>query len=287
MNPMMIADIIPPMSYGDLDVNMQTGIISGISVRPYWCLNYGGRLIAPSVIVIHFTAGAGGAKASIDWMNKAHTSSHVVIDRSGGIWQSLPLTNMGLHAGKGDWRGYHNTLNHHSFGIELSNLGPMWSVPNKQLVDSYGREQTDRVAIPAPHRNAGILEVKKIVGDTAYDKIVALGVKEPNFNICWWEVFPDEQIKALQRLCSLLVTRFPTVTDIIGHDSYARMRKIDPGPALQLEKLVGWMPKGRTILYQDTPQRSGYTSQLDTPDYLRNLVTSRRFGAGNVGQDIG
>lgn len=287
MNPMMIADIIPPMSYGDLDVNMQSGIISGINVRPFWCIHYGGRLIAPSAIVVHFTAGAGGAKASIEWMRKAETSSHVVIDRSGGIWQSLPLTKIAYHAGKGDWRGYHNTLNHHSFGIELSNLGPMWRTEKRQLVDSYGREQTDRVTIPVPHRNGGILDVRKIVGDAAYKKIEAQGIKDPKFNHCEWEVFPEEQVATLQRLCSLLVTRFPTVTDIIGHDTYAPMRKVDPGPALQLEKLVGWMPQGRTILYQDSPQRTGYTSSLDTADYLRNLVTSRRFGAGNVGQDIG
>jgi N-acetyl-anhydromuramyl-L-alanine amidase AmpD len=287
MNPMMIADVIPPMSYGDLDLDMRTGIVSGIDVRPFWCIHYGGRLIAPSVIVVHFTAGAGGAKASIGWMNKAGTSSHVVIDRTGGIWQSLPFTKIGYHAGKGDWEGFHNTLNHHSIGIELSNLGPMWLTPKNQYVDSYGREQTDRIPVPMPHRNAGILDVRKIVGEDAYEKIVAHGIKDPNFNICWWEVFPDEQTKALQRLCSLLVTRYPSIKHIIGHDTYARMRKIDPGPALPLEKLVSWMPQGRTILYQDAAERPTYTGSLDTPDYLRNLVTSRRFGAGNTGRDIG
>jgi N-acetyl-anhydromuramyl-L-alanine amidase AmpD len=138
-----------------------------------------------------------------------------------------------------------------------------------------------------PHRNAGILDVRKIVGEDAYEKIVAHGIKDPNFNICWWEVFPDEQTKALQRLCSLLVTRYPSIKHIIGHDTYARMRKIDPGPALPLEKLVSWMPQGRTILYQDAAERPTYAGSLDTPDYLRNLVTSRRFGAGNTGRDIG
>ncbi len=287
MNPMMITGIIPPMSPGDLEVDLRTGFISGTNVRPFWCLHYGGKLVDPSVIVIHFTAGAGGAKASIEWMNKAKTSSHVVIDRGGGIWQSLPFTKVGYHAGKGDFEGFHNTLNHHSFGIELSNLGPMWRSQKRQLVDSYGREQTDRSTIPVPHRNGGILDVKKIVGEEAYKKIVAQGIKEPNFNICEWEVFPPEQLTALQCLCSLLVTRFPSITAIIGHDTYARMRKIDPGPALQLEKLVGWMPKGRTIIYQESGHRSTYVGSLDTPDYLRNLVTTRTFAAGNTGRDIG
>lgn len=283
----MIADIIPPMSYGDLDLDTRTGILWGTGVRPFWCIYKGGRLIAPSVIVVHFTAGAGGAKQSIDWMNKAGTSAHVVIDRGGACWQSLPFTKVAYHAGNGDWGGFHNTLNHHSFGIELCNLGPMWRTPKRQMVDSYGREQTDRMTVPMPHRNGGILEVKKLVGEDNYKKIVAKGIKDPNFNLCEWEIFPDEQTRALQQLCSLLVTRYPTITHIIGHDTYARMRKIDPGPALPLEKLVSWMPQGRTILYQDTPQRSGYTASLDSPEYLRNLVTTRTFGAGNIGRDIG
>jgi N-acetyl-anhydromuramyl-L-alanine amidase AmpD len=287
MSHMRIADVIPPMLYGDFEVDLRTGILSGTNVRPFWCIHYGGRLMAPSVIVVHFTAGAGGAKDSIGWMNKAGTSSHIVIDRSGGVWQALPFTKIAYHAGNGDFEAFHNTLNHHSIGIELSNLGPMWLTPKNQWVDSYGREQTDRMTMPAPHRNGGILEVRKLVGEANYKKIVARGIKDPNFNICWWEIFPDEQTKVLQRLCSLLVTRYPSITAIIGHDTYARMRKIDPGPALPLEKLVGWMPRGRTIIYQDDPQRVGYTSMRDTPDYLRNLVTSRRFGAGNIGKDIG
>lgn len=281
-----IADIVPPMGFGDLDVNVVTGVLSGTNVRQFPCIYRGGRLLAPEVIVVHFTAGAAGAKKSIEWMNKAETSSHVVIDRQGAIWQALPFTKVAYHAGKGDWEGYHNTLNHHSFGIELSNLGPMWRTPRGQFVDCYGREQTDRRAVQMPHRNAERLDPRKLLG-AAYDKIVAHGIKAPDFKRCEWEVFPDEQTKALQRLCSLLVTRFPTIRAIIGHDSYAPTRKIDPGPALPLEKLLGWMPQGRTILYQESAHKSSYLASLDAPGFARNLVTTRTFSAGNLGRDIG
>jgi N-acetyl-anhydromuramyl-L-alanine amidase AmpD len=100
-------------------------------------------------------------------------------------------------------------------------------------------------------------------------------------------VFPDEQKRALQRLCSLLVTRYPSIRAIIGHDDYAVQRKIDPGPALELQKLLGWMPQGRTILYLDDFQRTGYAFSRTGDDFMRNLTISRTFGAGVTGRDIG
>jgi N-acetylmuramoyl-L-alanine amidase len=210
-----------------------------------------------------------------------------VVDRSGGIWQCVPFTRIAYHAGHGDWEGYHNTMNQHSIGIELSNLGPMWLTEANQYVDSYGKNRTDRIAIPLPHRNAGILDLKKLFGEAAYKRIVDAGVKDPDLHNCWWEVFPDEQKRALQRLCSLLVTRYPSIRAIIGHDDYAVQRKIDPGPALELQKLLGWMPQGRTILYLDDFQRTGYAFSRTGDDFMRNLTISRTFGAGVTGRDIG
>lgn len=282
-----IADIRPPYAFGDLELNTKTGKMVGTNVRQKPCEHYGGRLLNPTVIMIHFTAGPGAASQSIKAMDDRGVSAHVVVDRAGGIWQCVPFTRIAYHAGHGDWEGYHNTMNHHSFGIELSNLGPLWLTPKGQYVDCYGIERTDRVAIPMPHRNARLHDLKKLIGDAAYKKIVDKGVKDPDLANCFWEVFPDEQQKALQRLCSLLVTRYPSVRAIIGHDDYAIQRKIDPGPALQLQKLLGWMPRGRTILYIDDFQRNSYAFSRGTDDYLRNRTASRTFGAGVPGRDIG
>lgn len=282
-----IADIRPPMSFGDLEVDSRNGKIIGTDVRQSRCLHYGGKLLHPTVIMIHFTAGPGTASQSIKAMNDREVSAHVVLDRGGGIWQCVPFTRIAYHAGHGDWEGYHNTMNQHSIGIELCNLGPMWLTKNKQFVDSYGRNRTDRITIQVPHRNARLHDLKKLFGEEGYKRIVDQGVEKPDLANCFWEVFPDQQKRALQRLCSLLVTRYPSIRAIIGHDTYAVQRKIDPGPALEMEKLVAWMPQGRTILYQDDFQRSGYTSSLSTDDYLRNLTTSRTFGAGVIGRDIG
>lgn len=284
---LMIADIQPPMSFGDLEVDLRSGILKGIKVRQMHCVSFGRHLMNPGVLMIHFTAGPGTARRSIEAMNDRHVSAHLVLDREGAIWQGVPLTRIAYHAGKGAWGGYQNNMNDHSIGIEICNLGPMWRTKQQQLVDSYGLERTDRASIAMPHRNARALDLKKLIGEAAYKKIVDKGVESPDLANCEWEVFPEEQQRALQRLCSLLVTRYPSIRSIIGHDDYAPDRKIDPGPALRLEKLLSWMPQARTIIYQDDPRRGGYMTTMDTPDYLRNSFTSRTFAAGNIGRDIG
>ncbi len=286
MAQLMIADIKPPMAFGDLDVNMRTGVLSGQGVRQSRCTNIGRHLVDPQVILIHFTAGPGTAQRSIDAMNVRNVSAHIVVDRSGDIWQGVPLTRTAYHAGNGNWGIYRNNLNSHSIGIETCNLGPMWRNKRQILIDSYGIERTGFPTLRDAHRNAKSLDVKALMGEAAYNRIVKKGVEKPDFTNVEWEIFPEDQCKALQRLCSMLVTRYPSIRNIIGHDDYAPQRKIDPGPAMRLESLLGWMPESRVILYQDDHRRPGYTGSLNSPDYVRNLVTSRTFAAGNIGRDI-
>ncbi|HJQ58738.1 MAG TPA: hypothetical protein VJ890_17650, partial [Vineibacter sp.] len=120
-----------------------------------------------------------------------------------------------------------------------------------------------------------------------FEKIVKAGVAESKLHLfCYWELFPDEQVEALKRICSLLLTRYPTIRAIIGHDDYARLRKFDPGPALPVERVLGWMPQSRTVLPLYNFGRPGHTDDRGTPDFTRNWVTSRRFGGGVSGGDI-
>jgi hypothetical protein len=58
----------------------------------------------------------------------------------------------------------------------------MWLTEANQYVDSYGKNRTDRTAIPLPHRNAGILDLKKLFGEAAYKRIVDAGVKDPDLH---------------------------------------------------------------------------------------------------------
>jgi N-acetyl-anhydromuramyl-L-alanine amidase AmpD len=283
---LIIADIKPPMGFGDLDINMRSGVLTGSGVRQGKCTSYGRRLFDPTVIMIHFTAGPGNADRSIKAMNDRGVSAHLIVGRSGGLWQCVPFTRIAFHAGFGAWGGYRNNMNDHSIGIETCNLGPLWRTRQKQLVDSYGIERTDRATEPKAHKNARSLDLKKLFGEEAYNRIVAKGVEKPDLANCEWEVFPDEQLDALQRVCSLLVTRYPSIRHIIGHDDYAPDRKIDPGPALDMERWLTWMPAARTIIYQDDHRRPSYVGSLDSPDYMRNRVTTRTFAAGNVGRDI-
>lgn len=282
---LQIVDVRPPLSFGDLEVNMRTGLMTGRNVGYLSCVGRGGYLSGPSVIMVHFTAGPGDARKSIQAMNQRRVSSHLVINRDGSIMQGVPFNRVAFHAGNGSWWHFHDNMNSNSIGIELCNLGPLWRNRKRELVDSYGIKRSERTSEWAPHKNASKFDLKKLL-DKNYDKIVAQGVEKPSLKDCEWEVFPDEQRWAVQRVCSLLVTRYPSIKHIIGHDDYAPQRKIDPGPALRLESLLSWLPSARVILYQDDHRRPGYTSSLDSTSYLRNLVTSRTFAAGNPGRDI-
>lgn len=291
MHPCLLdVAVSPPMPFGDLDVDAKSGMLSGTDVRHKWCVHYGGQLRYPAVIMIHFTTSVGTALQVINEMNHQEVSSHLVVERSGELWQSVPFDRVAFHAGEGAWSGYHNNINECCIGIEVNNLGPLWLSESNKFIDSYGNEQADRDVEPLPHRNARIVNLKELwkVGDPGkFEKIVKKGVPEAKLDLfCYWERFPEEQQKALQRVCSLLLTRYPTIRAIIGHDDYAPLRKFDPGPALRMEKLVGWMPDARTLLPRYKFRRPGYTDDRNTPDYLRNLVISRGLGGGVVGRDI-
>ena len=119
---LQIVDVRPPLSFGDLEVNMRTGLLTGRNVRYLGCVGRGGYLSGPSDIVIHFTAGPGDARKSIQAMNQRRVSSHLVINRDGSIMQGVPFTRVAFHAGKGVWWHFHDNMNSNSIGIELCNL---------------------------------------------------------------------------------------------------------------------------------------------------------------------
>lgn len=278
--------IMPPMNFGDLDIDTRTGLLSGATVRQQPCANYSGNMKHPAVIVIHFTTSIGMARQVITEMGSAGVSSHLVIDRGGEIWQAVAFNRVAKHAGAGTWGGFQNNINECSIGIEVNNLGPLWMTEDYKFIDSYGVEQADRDLEPLPHRNARILDLKTVLGD-AYDKIVKKGVSKEKLNLfCYWERFPEPQQRALQRVCSALLTFYPSIRAIIGHDDYAPLRKFDPGPALRMEKLVGWMPNARVIIPPSDPHRRGYMESREPAEFMRNWVASRTFGGGVTGRDV-
>ncbi|HJQ55432.1 MAG TPA: N-acetylmuramoyl-L-alanine amidase, partial [Vineibacter sp.] len=134
----------PPYDFGDLDIVAKSGLLTGSGVLFKQCAHYGGKLYNPSVIMVHFTTSIGTARQVIADMDSQHVSSHVVVDRSGELWQAVPFNRVAMHAGAGGWSGYRNNINEHAIGIEVNNLGPLWLSENNRFIDSYGIDRDFR-----------------------------------------------------------------------------------------------------------------------------------------------
>jgi N-acetylmuramoyl-L-alanine amidase len=103
-----------------LTINKFTGLLAqrsaihvpkqGISHQP---------IQGPDTIVIHYTAGSS-AESAVNWLANptSKVSAHIVIDRSGKIYQIIPFNKVAWHAGKSEYGG-RNGFNSFSIGIEL------------------------------------------------------------------------------------------------------------------------------------------------------------------------
>ncbi|HOE65138.1 MAG TPA: N-acetylmuramoyl-L-alanine amidase [Candidatus Hydrogenedentes bacterium] len=168
-----------------------------------------GGVITPEAIVIHYTGG-GRAAGSIDWLTRAddvYVSAHVVMDRDGSITQLVPFNRRAFHAGRSAWNG-RSALNDWSIGIELANYGVCLEQPDGSVRASTGAEIARGSALRAAHKHGG--------------------------PVVWWERFPEAQIDACARLCVALMRAYP-IDLVLGHDDVAPGRKVDPGPAFDLD----------------------------------------------------
>jgi len=165
--------------------------------------------ITPEAIVVHYTAG-GRAGNSVNWLTRAddnYVSAHLVISRTGHIFQLAPFNRKVLHAGVSVWEGRED-LNQWSVGIELANWGTV--TPNGSGYVSWsGSPVSANLVKYAVHKN----------GLPGY-----------------WEVYPGDQILSLIEVCSALRYSYG-ISTIVGHDDVAPTRKVDPGPLLNMEEL--------------------------------------------------
>lgn len=169
--------------------------------------SYGGS-ITPKFIVIHYTAG-NDIEASKRYLDKIGLSAHLFIERNGNVIQTVPFNRKAYHAGRSFWRGYRN-LNDYSIGIELSNYG--WL--NEQRGDQFRRSPEYGLTPWIPAQNC-------YVGDHPNGWPKSVG----------WQRYTDGQLIKCEEICRVLLQRYPSIVDIVGHDLIAPERKTDPGPA--------------------------------------------------------
>ncbi len=169
--------------------------------------NKGGTM-TPGFIIIHFTAGRS-AESSVDWFKNpgAGASAHLVIGRDGKISQLIDFNLKAWHAGVSRW-AEHVGFNNFSIGIELDNPGRLKKEGGKYIA-WFGKEYPEENAVEAIHKHEDA----------------------PSF----WHSYTEKQIQTCLEVCKVLMQKYPSIKEILGHDDISPMRKNDPGPLFPME----------------------------------------------------
>lgn len=166
----------------------------------------------PKTLVIHYTAG-GSASSTVSYFKKKSSgvSAHLVIGRNGHITQMLKFNRIGWHAGESEWRGEKN-INKSTIGIEIANYGLVKQTASDDWVSWSGQ------TIPA-------------------SRVILDEHKHFPGKISGWEIFDQAQMDATIEAAQTIVAEYGlTPWDVIGHEDISIRRKIDPGPAFDMDK---------------------------------------------------
>jgi N-acetyl-anhydromuramyl-L-alanine amidase AmpD len=190
-------------------------------------------------------------------------SVHFMLDLDGTIYQTLDLKERAWHA---------TTSNTRSVGIEIANIGAYSSADKGPLTEWYQRDSNGvvRVVIPARLGESGIRTANFVPRPIRPEPIAGFvqGRELVQYD------FTPEQYAALTKLTAALCKVFPKLncdyprdaggklvsqklTDvelehyqgILGH-YHIQSNKVDPGPALQWDKVIGG---ARKLLMRETP----------------------------------
>ncbi|MTI29850.1 N-acetylmuramoyl-L-alanine amidase [Xanthovirga aplysinae] len=189
----------------------------------------------PNSIIIHYTAGrTGDLSAKYLCKNNVKASAHIVIDRSGHIYQLVPFSTISWHAGKSSYGG-RSGFNNFSIGIEIDNAGILEKVGN-QYKAWFGKLYPESEVIQAIHRNES----------------------SPRY----WHTYTEEQIQLTIDLCELLMDKYSSINNILGHEEISVGRKQDPGPAFPLDKIRASFFEDREDVSENRDMSEGY---VDVP----------------------
>jgi N-acetylmuramoyl-L-alanine amidase len=167
--------------------------------------------LSPRLIVLHFTVTGSAKSAAEYWASPENrtSSAHILIDRDGTVIQTIPFDFIAHHVGPGSYKGI-TSLNQCSIGIDLANWGELRRVDNQWRVAGINKTVPETEVFKEPGKE------KDSVG---------------------WHNYTDEQIQTTIKICRALVTAYPEIEDIVGHEAVSPGRKTDPGPAFPIAKV--------------------------------------------------
>ena len=155
----------------------------------------------PKGITVHYTAG-GTATSSIDYLRKTALRYHLLIDRSGAVYQLVYLDRKVNHAGVSSWLGHSPNSNH--IAIAVANWG--------KLDDQHFT--WTRKSLPS-------------------DQVVCRPYNNRDAKAYWEACSEDQEESLLTALKFLCKHDGINPENICGHDE-STARKIDPGGCLSL-----------------------------------------------------
>lgn len=206
----------------------------------------------PDTIVLHYTAGRNGeSSAKYLARDNVKASAHLVVDRSGHVFQLVPFNTIAWHAGPSSFDG-RSGYNNYSIGIEIDNAGMLEPAGDK-FISWFGKNYEANEVIRAVHRNENKAQ--------------------------FWHTYSEEQIDAVQQICEILLETYPTISSILGHEEISPGRKHDPGPAFPLNKLRSLLLNDRDSNKSTDIEDVGFTSARllnirELPSQNSELVSS-------------
>lgn len=135
------------------------------------------QITKKEMIVLHFTAGYGDARATGDWfdMQPGKVATAYTCGKDGSIAELFPPAYWAYHLG--------SSLNNEmrSIGIEISNIGPLW-MKGGLLYDCYGNVyRGEYMTLKVPYKGvfywATFTEAQyEAVGKWAAERCIAFGI---------------------------------------------------------------------------------------------------------------
>ncbi len=219
----------------------------------------GGGSTTPRFIVMHYTAGDDAEDAIQTFKTpSAKVSAHLVIGRDGTVTNMKAFNVKTWHAGPSKYAGY-SGLNGFSIGIEIVNLGFL------------------RKAGPGKYETwAGT------VVSLADSEVMLCRYPKAGSGDLYWQKYTDAQLKALDQIVPLLVSKYP-IQDIVGHEDIdTRGWKVDPGPAFPMMRYKQFLDDRSADVQDQSETRGEVTARslnVRTGPSIHSAVAgSRRSG---------